>query len=1035
MHLTRFKLRFVCLLVWLTGVVHIAGAQSYCHSESNTPFTFLTAPTILTEDQVWDDSRFMIPVGFDFLFQGNLYPTLTVESNGRVYFSNVLGENDDPSITIFGGNASEIDMIDRGYYTGIARSPIGYQLFENPTDTFLVIEYKNVGFYKDQPDLSDSISFQLKLYRNNGKIEIHIGPHKIIDTNSFYTTGVSIGLGNPMEDNGYFLTGDPASPVASKYPQPLEALPDEGMLYTFVPVLPHPTLHIVSDPTDGCFDAATSYTFTATVSNEHTPSLQWMKNGIAVADENDTTFVAGQLNINDTITCLMTLSAACPSALPVTSNRIIISRPVAAVSISATATTICAGESIRLNATIENEGENPVFKWIKNADTLTTTSPDYLVSELSDQDVFKCMLISNERCVANAETMSDPIVVTVLPMVTPQVSITASKDSICTGDSILYTASPVLGGPSPSYLWTKNGSSIGSNVASLYLTSLNNEDIIRCELTSSLACATGPALSETHTAQVRTYVPASISIHSTLTELCAGQNVSITATPVNGGSHPSYTWKNNGIEIGNNSPVLSASNFANGDSIVCVMTSSHFCSNTAQSGFIKLTVYPVLTPSVSIVANKDSICSGESLLFTATPANTGTASYQWKINGNNAGTNSTFFSSSTLSNEDLVTCIVTPGPGCYAAASAASNTVSAHVVSYSNASVSITSDAATVCTTTPVTFTASPVNGGSAPAFQWYKNGSLVSSGSNSYTASGFAHTDQISCTMASDMFCIKGSPATSNILVMTVVSAPTSTITIQPSQNPICAGGNITFQALVSGIANPVYQWQLNNIHVGISSATFSAAGFSNQDEVLCKITNSIDCSGGLPTSNIVSVNVSSDAEPHLIIEADKDILFCTEDTITYTALVEGAGSPLVYKWEKNSVPVGTNSPQYKLEQPANNDLITCTVTTEANCQTVSNTLSVSITPCLSTQETQAGHHLSVFPNPFAETISIELEARTGTTLTLLEATGKKIRNQFVAANTYWASEWIVAELPYGIYFLKVTDEYGTTLQKLLKQ
>jgi hypothetical protein len=66
--------------------------------------------------------------------------------------------------------------------------------------------------------------------------------------------------------------------------------------------------------------------------------------------------------------------------------------------------------------------------------------------------------------------------------------------------------------------------------------------------------------------------------------------------------------------------------------------------------------------SVSMVASINNICAGESVTFTATPANAGaTPSYQWKVNGTNAGTDAATFTSTTLVNSDVVSCTMTPG--------------------------------------------------------------------------------------------------------------------------------------------------------------------------------------------------------------------------------------------------------------------------------------------------------------------------------------------------------------------------------------
>lgn len=71
------------------------------------------------------------------------------------------------------------------------------------------------------------------------------------------------------------------------------------------------------------------------------------------------------------------------------------------------------------------------------------------------------------------------------------------------------------------------------------------------------------------------------------------------------------------------------------------------------------------TAAVSIAANSNTICAGSQVSFTATPTNGGTSpSYQWQVNGVNAGTNSSTFTSTSLSNNQIVTCILTSNANC-----------------------------------------------------------------------------------------------------------------------------------------------------------------------------------------------------------------------------------------------------------------------------------------------------------------------------------------------------------------------------------
>ncbi|GBL34777.1 serine-rich adhesin for platelets [Filimonas sp.] len=92
------------------------------------------------------------------------------------------------------------------------------------------------------------------------------------------------------------------------------------------------------------------------------------------------------------------------------------------------------------------------------------------------------------------------------------------------------------------------------------------------------------------------------------------------------------------------------------------------------------------------------------------------------------------------------------------------------------ASVSIASNAAgnTICAGTSVTFTATPTNGGTSPAYQWKLNGTNVGTNSDTYTTTSLVNSDAVTVEITSNAVCATGSPATSNSIT-TTVNQPTS--------------------------------------------------------------------------------------------------------------------------------------------------------------------------------------------------------------------------------------------------------------------
>lgn len=172
----------------------------------------------------------------------------------------------------------------------------------------------------------------------------------------------------------------------------------------------------------------------------------------------------------------------------------------------------------------------------------------------------------------------------------------------------------------------------------------------------------------------------SVSITTPNLSLCPNQNISFEATPTNGGTNPSYQWKINNVNAGTNSPSFASNTLQAGDQISVIMTSNANCvsPNTATSNVI--TILANVTPSVSIASNNPQICANNPNTFTANVSNGGAnPSYQWKINGVNAGTGQATFTTNTLQENDVVSLLITSNALCASPNNATSNNLIAVV--------------------------------------------------------------------------------------------------------------------------------------------------------------------------------------------------------------------------------------------------------------------------------------------------------------------------------------------------------------------
>lgn len=744
-----------------------------------------------------------------------------------------------------------------------------------------------------------------------------------------------------------------------------------------------PSVTIVSDLGNNICSGAT-VNFTATPTNGGaTPTYQWRINGTNVPAATNATFTSSTLNNGDIVTVEMVSNATCAVPTTVVSNAInftVNPTVVPTVSIAvAPSNTICSGTSATFTATPTNGGGAPTYQWqINGSNVVGATSATFVSTTLNDNDQVSVVMTSNATCPVPTTATSNTILMDVTPSVVPTVSITVSPGStICPATSVTFNSSITNGGTTPTYQWRINGADVVGQTGTSFTTStLNNGDIVTVVLTSNATCAT-PASVTSNAINMTVASPLTASVSVTTapgTSICAGTNVTFTAVPVNGGATPTYQWILNGADVvGQTASTFNTSTLANNDQVSVRMTSSLNCAvpATVTSTSVTITVTTTVTPSVSIVSSDadNSVCAGTSVTFTATPVNGGTTpTYQWLSGGTPiAGQTSSTYTTSTLTNGENISVSMTSNATCASPATVTSNTISTTILPLVTPAVTITSSDAdnSICAGTSVTFTATPVNGGPTPIFQWLSGGNPITGETNAnYTTSSLVNGEQISVTLTSNATCASPTTVTSSVINTTVLPAvtPTVSITSNDADNTICAGTSVTFTAsITNGGATPAFQWLLNgNPVVGETNNTFTTTTLANNDQVSVQLTSNAPCATILVvTSNVITISVPATSAPSVsIVSSDADNSFCAGTSVTFTATPVNGGATPIFQWLLNGNPiVGETSSTLVINTLATNDNISVQLTSSSPCavpltalsNVINNTVLPLVTPTVS--------------------------------------------------------------------------------------
>lgn len=253
--------------------------------------------------------------------------------------------------------------------------------------------------------------------------------------------------------------------------------------------------------------------------------------------------------------------------------------------------------------------------------------------------------------------------VNILPILIPHVNLTSSvSGTVCEGQLVSFTASPVNGGSAPTYQWMVNG--VNAAVGSSYSYVPLNGDVVTAVIHSTAQCAHPDTGSESMHMVVSTMQMPSASVSADPGSLvCTGSPVTFTATSLYGGTSPVMTWLNNGVEVASGATY---SYYPSNGDIITFKLGSNFNCRLADEVFavpVTMTVENPVLPIVTVTSsvNHTNIAPGQSVTFNASVVSAGPhPTYQWVINSTPvAGATQPTFTTSNLMNKDSITCEVT----------------------------------------------------------------------------------------------------------------------------------------------------------------------------------------------------------------------------------------------------------------------------------------------------------------------------------------------------------------------------------------
>ena len=455
---------------------------------------------------------------------------------------------------------------------------------------------------------------------------------------------------------------------------------------------------------------ATSYTWGYTGSNA---TINGSTESITVD------FASNATNGNLSVTATNSCGTSSAQTTPITVN----STPAQPSSFTTSSTTVCSGAN-SIAYTIPTVSSATSYNWNYDGSnaTINGSTESITVDFASNATNGNLSVTASNSCgTSTAQTTA----ITVNSAPAQPSALTTSTTTLCNGTNGVIYAIPTASGAT-SYNWNYDGSNatINGSSESITVDFASNATSGTLSVTATNTCGTSSAQTTPITVNSAPAEPSSFTTSSAT--VCNGTNsVAYIIPSVSGAT--SYTWGYTGSNATINGSTESitvdfASNATNGNLSVAA---SNTCG-TSSAFVLAITITNNLAASVSIGSSDadNIICSGTSIMFTATPTGGGsTPTYSWTVNGTTqSGETGSTFTTSSLASGAQVQVTMTSSASCATGSPASSNTITTTVNSLPTAPT--------------LSATGTMLNATTSGTFAWYKDNTVIPSATAStYTA------------------------------------------------------------------------------------------------------------------------------------------------------------------------------------------------------------------------------------------------------------------------------------------------------------